>query len=174
MKRHHLRWTWRQARTRLPGLLALVTLGVFHVVMLFHRILDQSLLQRDVAGKWLLSVGLLGLAYYLNRRGMTLSLWRGPSGRVFWLLVLLLHVMVPLAEPAVPVMDLTPTESGLVLLPVTVGLAVLVAAAALRRGGFGSLRTPIALAPVRRRHDGPLYASPEPGRRRYVRPPPRF
>jgi hypothetical protein len=69
--------------------LATAVLVAFHAWILWERILDASLFQFDIISKWAVAVVLLGIAFYLQRKG--LSLFRGRHARYFWMFVLLIH-----------------------------------------------------------------------------------
>jgi hypothetical protein len=70
-------------------------LALFHVWLLWKAAVDQSLLEPIVALKWLAAVLLLIAVWQLRRAGHLV--FRGHRAGVFWLLVLLLHVQLPMA-----------------------------------------------------------------------------
>ena len=66
-------------------------LVVFHAVLFARRLRDLTILEPVVVLQWAGTVALLGFLWYLRRRGA--SLLKGRSALVFWLLVLLLHIL---------------------------------------------------------------------------------
>lgn len=78
---------------RLLGSLALGALIFLHVALLWRRLADPSLLEAAVIGRWALALLLLAAGWSLHRREV--SLVRGRSAVVLWLLILLLHVQLP-------------------------------------------------------------------------------
>ena len=78
--------------------LLVALLFAFHAFLLWQRVLDLSLFRPVPAIRWLATAALLIGLYRLRRQGV--SLLRGRSAIVLWLLVLLLHVSFwgPLAE----------------------------------------------------------------------------
>jgi peptidoglycan/LPS O-acetylase OafA/YrhL len=83
---------------RVAGYLAAVALVGYHAWLFAGRLRDASIREPEVLLRWLLAVGLLGLAVAFQRRGH--SVVRGRSAIVFWGLALLLHI-VPLPVPVV-------------------------------------------------------------------------
>ncbi len=85
---------WTQA---LAGVVT-AALVLFHLLLLWQRVLDQTLFEPVPALRWLATLVVVLALYRLHRRG--LSLVRGRGALVFWLLVLLLHASFwgPLAE----------------------------------------------------------------------------
>lgn len=73
-----------------PSVIAAVILVAYHLVLLWHRLTDLSLLQPAVAVRWIVTVGLLIGLRRMQVAGLPL-LW-GRRALAFWLLVLLLHV----------------------------------------------------------------------------------
>lgn len=74
-------------------------LVLFHVVLLWQRIADASLLDPAVLAKYLGAVALLGGAFVAQRYAP--ERFRGRRAvLVFWLLVLLLHAFAPAATEA--------------------------------------------------------------------------
>lgn len=80
--------------------LLIAFLIAFHAVLLWQRVLDLSLFKPVPAIRWLATAALLVGLYRLHRQGV--SLVRGRSAVVLWLLVLVLHVSFwgPLTEPS--------------------------------------------------------------------------
>lgn len=83
---------------RLGGLFGVAALVLFHLLLLWRRLEDLSLLEPPVILRWLATVALLGALVYLGRSGIPLL--RGRKALVLWLLVLLLHVSVAAPGPA--------------------------------------------------------------------------
>ncbi len=82
----------KQYLKRLPLMtagLATAVLLAFHAWILWERILDASIFQFDIVSKWAIAAVLLGIAFYLQRKGF--SLFRGRHARYFWMFVLLIH-----------------------------------------------------------------------------------
>ncbi len=96
-------------------------LVVFHGGLLWQRLLDGSLFEPVVAGRWG-AAGLL-LVWFAALRRSGVSLWRGERARTFWVLVLLLH-----AVPALAGDELAADGSRLLLvLPAVVATSLLAA-----------------------------------------------
>lgn len=135
----------------------------FHGWLLLQRLGDATIGEPGVLLRWLGGSGLVAAALYLRPRGVSLT--RGRSALVFWLLVLLLHVG---ASP-VEVAGIDPREL-LLILPwgIASGLACLAATSIpgrARRALPGArLRRPPLLAPPPRRSAGaaPARFSPRP------------
>jgi len=83
---------------RVAGYCAAVGLVGYHAWLFAGRLRDASIREPEVLLRWLLAVGLLGLAVAFQRRGH--SVVRGRSAIVFWGLALLLHIG-PLPVPVV-------------------------------------------------------------------------
>ncbi|MDX1502205.1 MAG: hypothetical protein R3325_07565 [Thermoanaerobaculia bacterium] len=147
-----------------------LAVALFHVVLLWRRLADLTLLEPWVAVRWGASALLCWGALALRRRG--LSLLRGRGAVVLWLLVLLLHLQVPGPAPGS-----APSAAAEMppLLPVALGLVAAGVLAAAAGGVPGARRRPVALAgrlprrhaPVaRRRPKSPsLFSRPPPARR---------
>jgi hypothetical protein len=122
--RQGCRFIWSSKPVR-AGLGAMaVALIVFHVWLLWKSVTDQSLYEPVVAIKWLTALFLVGALWRLRKSGH-LAL-RGHRAGVFWLLVLLLHVQLPLApitEDAVAVATEVTASGWLWALPATVSLS---------------------------------------------------
>jgi hypothetical protein len=73
-----------------PSVIASAILVAYHLVLLWQRLTDLSLLQPAVAVRWIVTVGLLIGLRRMQAAGLPL-LW-GRRALAFWLLVLLLHV----------------------------------------------------------------------------------
>lgn len=73
-----------------PSVIASAILVAYHLVLLWQRLTDLSLLQPAVAVRWIVTVGLLIGLRRMQVAGLPL-LW-GRRALAFWLLVLLLHV----------------------------------------------------------------------------------
>jgi hypothetical protein len=78
-------------------LVALALVG-FHVWLFAGRLRDATIREPEVLLRWILAAALLGVAYGFRRRG--LSIVRGRSAIIFWVLALLLH-LGPLPMPAI-------------------------------------------------------------------------
>lgn len=89
--------------------LALVAcaLVLFHVFLLWRRLVDATLFSPRVLLNWLAAALLLAALAWLRQRGQ--SVLRSRSAVIFWLLVLLLHAG-PDLDPA-PGLPLSVTES---------------------------------------------------------------
>jgi hypothetical protein len=83
-----------------PSLIAAAILVAYHLVLLWHRLADMSLLQPAVALRWVATVALLIGLRRMHAAGVPL-IW-GRRALAFWLFVLLLHVsfLGPLSEEA--------------------------------------------------------------------------
>ena len=83
-----------------PSMVAAVILVAYHLVLLWQRLADMSLLQPAVALRWIVTVALLIGLRRMHAAGLPL-VW-GRRALAFWLLVLLLHVsfLGPLSEKA--------------------------------------------------------------------------
>jgi len=138
------RAAWRVLRG--AGMLAFAALAVFHVSLLWTRLVDGQLLDPLVAARWLGAIALTAGLVALRRRGV--SLVAGRRALVVWLLVVFLHWS---AQPAAAVADDgRPSTSDLIfVVPSTavaalVGLSLLVAtfaASRVRRPAFACLCT---------------------------------
>jgi hypothetical protein len=118
-------------------------LAVFHGGLLWQRLLDGSLLEPVVAGRWAATLLLAGWLIALRRAGV--SLWRGERARTFWVLVLLLHAVPALAGGRE---ELAPDGSGLLLVvPAVVATSLLAAWLPL----VGARATGASLRPLARR-----------------------
>jgi len=98
-------------------------LVLFHVWLLWKSLSDQSLFEPVIALKWLVAVALLGAVWRLRSTGHLV--FRGHRAGVFWLLVLLLHVQLPLtpiAESAVAAASEVTASGWLWALPATVSI----------------------------------------------------
>lgn len=150
----------RTARSLAAGLLAVggAALVVFHAALLWRRLLDGSLLDPMVAGRWAATLLLAGWLVALRRARV--SLWRGDRARAFWVLVLLLHAVPALAGGTE---GIARHGQGLLLvLPGAVATSLLVAclplvgaratAASLRplAGRLGELAVPVLAAGLER------------------------
>lgn len=134
-------WSSKLVRAGFGTLVAALVL--FHVWLLGRSFSDQTLFEPIVAIKWL-AAGLLlvGLGYLRANGHLVL---RGHRAGVFWLLVLLLHVQLPVAptttDPAEPATQLA-ASGWLWALPATVSVGVSFAL------GFGLLLLAAGRAPV--------------------------
>ena len=83
-----------------PSVIAAAILVAYHLVLLWQRLADLSLLQPAIALRWIATVGLLIGLRRMHAAGLPL-VW-GRRALAFWLLVLLLHVsfLGPLSEEA--------------------------------------------------------------------------
>ena len=83
-----------------PSVIAAAILVAYHLVLLWHRLADLSLLQPAVALRWIVTVALLIGLRRMHAAGLPL-IW-GRRALAFWLFVLLLHVsfLGPLSEEA--------------------------------------------------------------------------
>jgi hypothetical protein len=124
---------WRVLRS--AGAVLLAALAVFHVSLLWSRLVDGQLLDPTVAARWLAAATLTIALVALRRRGV--SLVAGRRALVVWLLVVLLHWS---ATPTIAVADDgQPSPSDLIfVLPSTaaaglVGVGLLVATFAASR-----------------------------------------
>ena len=74
------------------GLMALVSfLTAFHLLLLWNRVVDGSVLDPAVAVEWVIGLTLLLGLMRLQRSGS--SLMKGKGALILWLLVLLLHAV---------------------------------------------------------------------------------
>lgn len=108
-----------------PSVIASAILVAYHLVLLWQRLTDLSLLQPAVAVRWIVTVGLLIGLRRMQAAGLPL-LW-GRRALAFWLLVLLLHVsfLGPLSTEASAWGEWS-TSAGLALiLPAAVPLVLL-------------------------------------------------
>lgn len=114
---------------------------VFHAVLLWQRVLDLSLFEPVPAIRWLATAVLSAGVYRLHRRGV--SLIRGRSALVFWLLVLLLHASFwgPSVESASTLSELS--ETGLLLALPAISIVLGVFTPSIRRLLARMLRSPI-------------------------------
>jgi hypothetical protein len=103
-------------------------LALFHLWLFAGRLRDLSIVEPRVLAAWLASAALGLFALFLQRRGLPLA--SGRSGLVFWLCVLLLHVGL---VPAVPALPSAEAALGLGLQLAAGALAVAGAVAAARR-----------------------------------------
>jgi hypothetical protein len=87
------------------AVLLILGLAAFHAILLWQRVLDLSLFKPIPAIRWLATAALIVSLYRLHRQGV--SLVRGRSAVVLWLLVLVLHVSF-----WVPLADASPTCDG--------------------------------------------------------------
>ena len=127
---------WRVLRG--AGVFALAALALFHVSLLWTRLVDGQLLDPLVAVRWLGAAALTGGLIALRRRGV--SLVTGRRALVVWLLVVLLHWS---ATPAVAVAyDGQPSTSELIFVVPSTAAAALV--------GLGLLVATFAASRVRR------------------------
>ena len=121
--RQGCRFVWSSKPVR-AGLGAItVALALFHVWLLWKSVSDQSLYEPVVATKWLVAALLLVAVWRLRSTGHLV--FRGHRAGVFWLLVLLLHVQLPLApvaEGAVATATQVGAGGWLWALPATVSL----------------------------------------------------
>ncbi len=110
-----------------PSVIAAAILVAYHLVLLWQRLADQSLLQPAVALRWIATVALLIGLRRMHAAGLPL-IW-GRRALAFWLLVLLLHVsfLGPLSEEAVAGGDWS-TSAGLALVLPAAALFVLLSA----------------------------------------------
>jgi hypothetical protein len=81
---------------KLTSRLAILTLAIpaiwviaFHIALLWQRVADSSIGQPSVLGRWIVSAILMAFAPALFRRRF---------GLIFWLIVLLLHAVIPADE----------------------------------------------------------------------------
>jgi len=83
-----------------PSVIAAAILVAYHLVLLWQRLADLSLLQPAVALRWIVTVALLIGLRRMHAAGLPL-IW-GRRALAFWLFVLLLHVsfLGPLSEGA--------------------------------------------------------------------------
>ena len=100
-----------------PSVLAAVILVAYHLVLLWHRLADLSLLQPAVALRWIATVALLIGLRRMHAAGLPL-VW-GRRALAFWLFVLLLHVsfLGPLSEEGALVGDWSGSVSLALVLP---------------------------------------------------------
>jgi len=108
-----------------PSVIAAAILVAYHLVLLWQRLADLSLLQPAVALRWIATVALLIGLRRMHAAGLPL-IW-GRRALAFWLLVLLLHVsfLGPLSEEATAGGDWS-TSAGLALvLPAAAPLVLL-------------------------------------------------
>lgn len=107
----------RKLLVSLSATLLISFLAAFHAVLLWQRVIDLSLFRPIPAIRWLATLAFLVALYRLHRGGV--SLVKGRSALVFWLLVLLLHVgfQGPLASPAADLQELTGGAGLLLALP---------------------------------------------------------
>ena len=87
------------------AVLLILGLAAFHAILLWQRVLDLTLFEPIPAIRWLATAALIVSLYRLHRQGV--SLVRGRTAAVLWLLVLVLHVSF-----WVPLADLSPTGDG--------------------------------------------------------------
>jgi len=115
----------RKLLASISATLLIALLIAFHAVLLWQRVLDLSLFKPVPAIRWLATAALLIGLYRLHCRGV--SLFRGRSELVLWLLVLLLHVSFwgPLTEPSSTCDVWTGTGLLLALPAITIVLGVL-------------------------------------------------
>ena len=129
------RAAWRVVRG--AGVLALAVLAVFHVSLLWSRLVDGQLLEPLVAARWLGAAALTAGLVTLRHRGV--SLVAGRRALVVWLLVVLLHWG---AKPAATVADGNqPSTSDLIFVLPSTAVAAFV--------GFGLLVATLAASRVR-------------------------
>jgi hypothetical protein len=127
---------WRVLRG--AGVLAFAALAVFHVSLLWTRLVDGQLLDPLVAARWLGAIALTAGLVALRRRGV--SLVAGRRALVVWLLVVFLHWS---AKPAIAVADDgQPSTSDLIFVVPSTAAAALV--------GLGLLVASFAASRVRR------------------------
>lgn len=128
-----------------PSVIAAAILVAYHLVLLWQRLVDLSLLQPVVALRWIVTVALLVGLRRMHAAGLPL-IW-GRRALAFWLLVLLLHVsfLGPLSEEATAG-GVWSTSAGLALvLPAAAPLVLLFAivlACWLATWGSATLSTP--------------------------------
>lgn len=140
-------------------------LVVFHVLLLWRRVADASLLEPEVALRWLAACLLMAAPLAALKAGIRLL--EGRRAVIFWLLVLLLHVNVPAVadpaalSPAAPALLplLWPLATGVLVALLTLAAAAAVSGTALRRLGRRLPQPAWALAggPIT-----PLYSRPPP------------
>lgn len=108
-----------------PSLIAATILVAYHLVLLWQRLADMSLLQPAVALRWIVTVALLVGLRRMHAAGLPL-LW-GRRALAFWLLVLLLHVsfLGPLSEEAAAAGDLRASAGLALILPAAAPLTLL-------------------------------------------------
>ena len=99
-------------------------IAVFHLQLLWERLVNLSSLEPEVAIRWLLTMVVVAALVGLWKRGISL-IWGRPA-LVLWILILLIHVQGPIGGP----LDVTdpnqplPTDQLLLILPVSISIAV--------------------------------------------------
>mgnify|MGYP001812835012 FL=1 len=108
-----------------PSVIAAVILVAYHLVLLWHRLADLSLLQPAVALRWIATVALLIGLRRMHAAGLPL-VW-GRRALAFWLFVLLLHVsfLGPLSEEGALGGDWGSSVSMALVLPAAAPLLLL-------------------------------------------------
>lgn len=118
---------WRLSRLLpvAPSVIAAAILVVYHLVLLWQRLADMSLLQPAVALRWIVTVALLMGLRRMHAAGLPL-IW-GRRALAFWLFVLLLHVsfLGPLSEEGTTGGDWGSSASLALVLPAAAPLVLL-------------------------------------------------
>ena len=99
-------------------------LAIFHLQLLWDRLVDLANLEIGAAIRWLATAAILGVVACLWKRGV--SIFRGRPALVLWILVLLVHIQTPFGGPlaASSSTEGSPADDLLLVLPVSVSLAV--------------------------------------------------
>ncbi len=131
----------------------IIFLAAFHAAVLLRRIGDASITRPLVLGRWAFAAALLILGFAARR-----VLARRGGRRVaivFWLLVAVLHLVIPAGEGYFDARDQVAllVEAGLVVVPASIVLAILLNASAITaQGGSRWISADlIAFAPARSR-----------------------
>ncbi len=130
------------------------SLGALHVAVLFRRVTDGTLLRPWVIAQWLAALGLVAVAEYLRRRGM--SVFRGRPAVVFWIVVALMHGMVAMPGApglvgvlhTIPITDSLPLGAGVLVVALATLAGILALGAKPALVGLEMRRALAALLPM--------------------------
>ncbi len=103
---------------------AVVALALFHLRLFWQRLSDLSVLEPQIAFKWLASAALVVALWRMRRAGRRLL--SGRRAGVIWLLALLLHVQLPMALPAESLTGDLERVGWLLVLPVGLSASAVV------------------------------------------------
>ena len=107
-------------------LLFFASIGFFHLLILWSRLSDGSVLEPLVVARWITSVAILATFSGLRRRGVSVFHWR--AALILWLLVILIHGIG--LVPGAAALQAMPGEVVLAATPIGVAVASALAAIA--------------------------------------------